>query len=318
MWVRTSALLLLFVLLGCTSYEQYARGAARDVIIVFDGVLDEALFLRDALQDTFYTPHPEPLFDFYPVKVEQFRSYRGYKNVIILATYGTETFELFQEAFGSVGTGLHVGKNIFGSGDFVIGILAADRYNLLDFLNRHKEEIKKMLLDRIKELYKKKAYFAGHNKKMREEFGKRYGFTLDFPDGWAYVITDTNFVCIAKHYPDRFMSFYFEEFERPLNVGDILSLRDSLAKLYYEGDRVDRSFTKSMPTMFKGVIAQKIYGVWQNDSLIRGGPFEIIAFNMNGRFYMIDMGVFAPEKRRKLEYLMRMELIARTFELVSP
>jgi len=319
MWVRKISISLLILgILGCVSYEQYARGDARDVMIVFDGTLREARFLRDILQDTFYTPHAEPLFNIYPLQVEQFQSYRGYKNVVLLATYGARSFELFQEAFGEKGSGMYKGKNIFADGDFVIGILASDEYNLLDFLNIHKEEIKNLLLERVNELYSVKTYFAGHNKKMKKEFGGKYGFTFDFPNGWAYAIEDTNFVCIAKHYPDRFMSVYFESFERPLEKEDLIALRNSLGKRYFEGDRVEKDYTRASRIPFKGVLATRIYGVWQNDSLIRGGPFEMIAFNMNGRFYLIDMGVFAPEKLRKLEYLMRMELVARTFEIVSP
>jgi hypothetical protein len=311
---RVFTILFLFFL-SCSPIGEYGLGRVNDVILVFDGAEREAKFLKEFLEEVYNTPHPEKIFNVYPLRMEQFEGFRGYKNVILISTYSSPVYRLFYEVFRDRGSGIHVAKNGFDEGDYVIGILAEDEPLLFNLLKREKNRIKNLLIDRLKELLREKAYFTGHDKSLRKEVLKKYGFTFDFPEGWAYAVEEKNFVCFAKHYPDRFFFVYFEDTPRTLEPDRLMDLRDELTERYYEGDFIDRNFSRVEEIEFLGVPALKVMGVWQNDKYIRGGPFEFIAFNYKNRFYMIDLGVFLPEKRRKLEYILRLEIIAESFKI---
>ncbi len=311
------AMIILLGLNSCTKIERFARGKANEVIIVYDGTLREAKYLQSVLQDTFYTPRPEPLFITYPVTYDQFEPFKGYKNVIFISTYSSPDYQIFRKIFGEKPTGIYIAKNVYQEGDEIIGIVSSTETELWPFVYEKGNFIKAFLLKRYREILRKKAYFAGHNKKFSKEFGEKYGFTFDFPEGWAYVVQDSNFVSVAKHYPDRFMFFYHENAPRMFDRDEIVSLRNKLTAKYYDGDYVYKEHLVSKDTTFMGVPAIKIFGIWQNDREYIGGPFETIAFNLNNNFYMFDMGVFAPDRNEKLQFLIRMEIIISSFKLYN-
>ncbi len=307
--------ILLFT--SCTKIERFGRGKANEVVIVYDGAIKEAKLLQSVLEDTFYTPRPEPLFVTYPVTYDQFAPFKGYRNVVIITTYSSPDYPVFKEIFGERSPGIYMSKNVYMEGDAVIGIASSTSTTLWNFVYDKKDFIKELLLERYREILRRKVYFAGHDKKFSEEFGKKYGFTFDFPEGWAYVVQDTNFVCVAKHYPDRFMFFYRENAPRIFDRDEVVELRNRLTRKYYDGDYVYREHLRFRDTTFMGQPAIKVFGIWQNDKEYIGGPFETIAFNLNDRFYMFDMAVFAPDRNEKLQFILRMELIVESFKLVE-
>jgi len=277
MWRSLSLVFLVFII-GCTKIERYGRGKAQEIVIVFDGVQRDAIFLRDSLEEVFHTPHPENLFRVLPTKVEQFSNYAGYKNVLILATTSSGAFKLFQKVFNTSKPGMYTTKNVFIEGDFVVGILSEEEVGLWSFIHGQLQDIRELFLKRLKEIMKKKAYFPGHDRKRSQEIKRNYGFKIDLPKGWMYIVEDTNFVSLGKHYPDRFMFFYHSKFNEPLDPDNVMNIRDSLAKIYYKGDRILRDFVKIKRDTFLGVECLKIYGAWENDSMTIGGPFFTWAF----------------------------------------
>ena len=313
MWLRLTLLSLLFF--GCYRIERYGRGKAQELIVVFGESERTALLLKDTLGEVFYTPHPEPLFTVLPMRPEQFAGYEGYKNVIIVTTTTSPAYKLFERVFSLKKPGIYTVKNAFGEGDFVLGILQESEVGLWTYVNNNIGLIKKVMKKRLYEILRLKAYFAGHDKGMRREVLKKYGFTFDFPKGWAYVVEEKDFVSWAKHYPDRFIFVFRSKGPRSLDPKEILDLRDSLTEIYYDGDRVVRDLIKVERDTFQGFLRLKIYGPWENDSLVMGGPFFTWAFNVGDTFYMIDGGVFAPDRTEKLEFILREEIIASTFQL---
>ncbi len=307
----------ILILSSCTKIERFGRGKANEVVIVYDSTIKEAKLLESTLEDTFYTPRPELLFTTYPVTYDQFAPFKGYRNVVIITTYSSPIYPVFKKIFGERPPGIHVSKNVYMEGDAVIGIISSTPTTLWNFVYEKKDFIKGLLLKRYREILRRKAYFAGHDKKFSKEFGKKYGFTFDFPEGWAYVVEDTNFVSVAKHYPDRFMFFYRENAPRLFDGKEIVDLRNELTKKYYDGDYVYTEHLVTKDTTFMGEPAVKVIGIWQNDKEYIGGPFQTIAFNLNNKFYMFDMAVFAPDRNEKLQFLLRMELIVESFHLTE-
>ncbi|GEM_PF-581447 len=302
-------------------FERYGTGHVRDIVIVTDSSeMDIAKYLADYLSvDTFYTPHPEPLFFVRVVSLQSYQdSLRGYRNTIVLATDSSKTLSLLKEAFGSSqGHGIMAKKEALVEGGYMIGVFEPDREALRKTINDSAYVIKNTLLKRAYEVYKRMEYFAGHRKDIPKELMKKYGFALDLPNGYAYAVKESSFVCLAKHYPDRFMFIYVENKPHELDPDSLMALRDSLTARYYEGDYILKDLCVVESDTFLGYNAVKVTGPWQNDKNVMGGPFRFYAFNRGGKFYMVDVAVYNPDDRFKLDYIMRMETIIRTMKFAK-
>ncbi len=306
---------------GGVEFERYGMGDVRDVVIVSDSAeRDVAMYLASFLSiDTFYTPHPEPLFFVRVVDIATYQdSLRGFRNTIVLATDGSASLNLFKEAFGgSVKYGIRSRREALTEGGYMVGIYEPDLAVLKKVIADSAFVIRNNLLARIYDQYRHMEYFAGVRKDIPKELAKKYGFTLELPNGYAYAVQDTDFVCLAKHYPDRFMFFYISDHKRSLDPDSLMALRDSLTRKYYDGDYILRNLCVVEADTFLGHNAVRVTGPWQNDSTVMGGPFRFYAFNANNKFYMVDVALYAPDKIYKLGYIMRMETVIRTMRFTK-
>lgn len=295
------------------------RGADNEILVVYNESEKEAVkILKKVLEEEYLTPQNEYLFKVIPIWAQDFTSYYDYKNKIILGVYKTQTQPIYQKVFHRyVGEKeyLKVARNAYVFGDFTVGIWSRRSDKLIEFVKNNVSKIKKIFEERYEELLRSKLYYVGLERWLIKDVYQGYGFTFDFPVGWKYVDIDKNFVSFAKHVPDRFLFIYREWRTRDINnIEKLLDLRDSLCKIYYDGDKVLRGegWIKTWKVKFLGVPAVKVYGVWQNKEFVRGGPFEFYAFNYKGKFYMIDFGVFAPGQE-KLPFIKRLEILVKTF-----
>lgn len=313
--------------MGCaeTGPEYKIRQKRNKVAYIVDeSALQFASQIEMALDDTFYDPMPDPVFDLDGYTPDQFQLDAGYPYVFILTSPQLKSYAFFKIAFGDKGTGIWERKNVFSQGDVVIGVNAPGPELLGAFLEKYSDSIKRILYSAYMDHLKKLVYFAGRNSWMRKELKEKYRIDLDVPQGWTYIkVNDTimkfdNIFGIIKHYPERFMFFYNNP-EIPYFDKDLLiRLRDSIAGLYYGGDRVVKSTVKVDSMFFAGrYSALVLTGAWENSKEYVGGPFRIIAFKSERGFYMIDMGAFAPEKQRKMQYILRMQIIASSLRFLK-
>ncbi len=316
MW-RKSLIFLMFFMACNSGPENKIKKKKYMVALVQDNFDSDAIFLSSMLADTFYTPFPDPVFTIDPYHTDQFEQDAGYRYVIILSTPEVPSYAYFKLAFPDKGAGLFVRRNVFARGDYIVGLNAPKISLMHTYIERYKDSIFNLLMDNYKKELRKVVYFIGKNKWMIKEISRDYPFTVQIPGGWTYIQKDSiilkkrDFLAITKHYPERFMFFYMSPVRENVSPAEIMDIRDSLARLYYNGDSLQRGSMRAKKFKFKGLYnAYKLIGVWSNDKEFTGGPCEIIAFNTSSRFFMIDMGVFAPEKRRKSQYLLRMEIIA--------
>jgi len=311
------ALLLSALGLACfPKIERYARGDERCWVVVYsDDLRRVATHLQAETFRMIQTPQPESLFKLNFVTPEEFqKDWRGYKNVIILATPSSQTFNLYLSVFPEPRQGLSEKKGGFVRDDYVIGIFSEKEEGLYGSLTAITPILKDKMSERMMSLYSRLAYYPGRNKKFAKAIKDEYGYKIDLPDGWSFVKEERDFLSMAKHNPDQFFFIYREPAPRALDPKTILDLRDELTAAFYDGDYSLRDMVEVEETRFRGNPAIAIWGVWQNDARVAGGPFKCIAFNEGGRFYMIDMAVFAPEKPDKLQYIFRMEAFLRSFE----
>ena len=61
----------------------------------------------------------------------------------------------------------------------------------------------------------------------------------------------------------------------------------------------------------------RLNGVWQNDSLVAGGPFLSYFLTQNDTLYVIDGMLFHPGER-KSDYLTKIEVIMNSFRIMYP
>ncbi len=305
----------LLTLLSCLPKpESPRRGEFQEWLVVYSPELKRDLeLLLDSLALVLNTPQPESLFVLVPLTPEELGPYKGYSNLIVLATSASASFKVYLKTFGEPKAGLSEARGKPWDGAYALGVYFPKEEALWASLPSLIKEIRGKMKARTLELAERLAYYAGHRKDISKEIAERWGVRLDVPEGWAYIkgLQRDDFFAMAKHNPDRFFFVWRSEGARNPSLEEVLDLRDSLTALYYEGDYALRDEVFVEPDTFAGHPALAVWGLWQNDKKVIGGPFKCFAFNSGGRFYLVDMAVFAPERRRKLRYILRMESFLR-------
>jgi len=286
------------------------RGTSREVLMVYS---EDSKFSAGALYKyatrILYTPQPETLIYFRPLKWDKFPEYDDYRNKILFLLPNDSLWDLCKEE-----EGVFFRKGMFVRGDFTILVCSFDSRAMLRLVSDHLSEIWDTILGKaIKEL-SEVEFLGGKNRKAMSLLEKEFNIRMLIPAGWKTYRRGDNFISFIKNNPSRFIFvFRLPHTQGELKVDRILDLRDSLTARYYGGDVVLKEYVTSMADEVEGISILKIYGLWKNDSLIAGGPFVTYAFNKDGSFYLLDAGVYAPESENKVNLILRVEGILRTF-----
>jgi hypothetical protein len=155
------------------------------------------------------------------------------------------------------------------------------------------------------------------DKKIRSHL-HRFGWELDVPVGWMIDSTykKENFISIHTHYPDRSIFLYREKSTDILSDSMVIRKRDGLTKKYYNGDYVFKELTTVEPVEFRDMRGLRIRGVWQNDSLVAGGPFLSYFLKKSDSLYIVDGILFLPGER-KTDYIMGLEVMMNSFQRIE-
>ncbi len=277
--------------------------------------------LISLLEEEILTPQPEKMFRLRFRPLSQISVYAQFPNILLVGTtsdtilkelIGTKREVVERETFAFFATKLEIRKRPTPSQFFIF--VAKDKENLTQGLRRYKERISYSLKNHLSERIYHLTYSRGENIKIKEKI-KRYPFSLKIPKGFgiAEKYVSGNFIYFFAHYPDRSIFIYWTDGEKELNPDGIITLRDSLTYLYYDGDYVAREYTNYQKIQFCGVEAIKLQGIWQNDKEIIGGPFVAYALNHEGRFYLIDGTLYNPGKK-KLPNFLQLAVILSTFQ----
>ncbi len=299
-------LIFALALIACQRRSYYRpTGEENEVIFICDAIPDKIALLDTLINDTFYTPHESPLFRINPISYQQFITYINYKNIVIFSFRDSPNEEFYKRVFPSLRTGVFYRYNVFSQGDIVIGIYAPTKDSALKLLREYAPTIKEKLLENYSRFLEEKEYFLGVDKKLTKKLLKSHGFTLKLSPGWVYRVHEPNFFTLYKHYPDRFIFCYTHEHEKPYDPKYLMKLRDSLTTLFYDGDSILKSTVKVDTIGIRNIPAIILVGAWQNDKNTLGGGFINISFNRNGKFYMLDYGIYYPQIQDKIEYILR-------------
>lgn len=308
--MKKISIFLLFLLM-CTS-PHFPKGKPEELVIFSAGLSRIKEYIEREIQDTFYTPRPEPFYEIIFANNSEFEKYKGYYTILVIATPYSESYGVFREIFPEVKReGVYKKERVFQKKDFITGVYGPSEESVLLKL---REGVIKGLLEHIQKLYKEHVYsVVDINREIRKEIKEKYGFTMDVPVGFLYIKRSNDFVSLGTHYPDRFIFVYTTDKKIDFLPEKIMDLRDSLTAIYYEGDKIDRELVKWKTTEIFGEKAIKVYGHWENDKLKIGGAFESFFFKKGEKYYLVDLGVFEPEKS-KLRYIRWLEAIISTMQ----
>ncbi len=304
---------------GCTSPPQrYALGGEREVVVFYTPGLQPALeYLDSTINLKISTPQPDSLYHFIPVVPDSYASYRGYKNLLILTCDECGNYGEFSGVVDGR-EGLLTARGMYSSDDYAIILTAQTSRDLMYSLSEYSTAIDSLLRSRIYELYRRRAFYVGRNKKMEEKVRQKYGIDMEIPLGW-YILKGTDvqdsILFMGKHNPDRFFFVYRTKYNYPLDLETLLQLRERIASVYYPGDYLLKEYV--VPDRMYGVDRGLcFYSVWQNDEEVAGGPVKTCAYYDGDYFVMYDVAVFAPRKEDKLQYILRAETIIRTLKIL--
>lgn len=305
-------------ILGCGKYKPESVGGARDVLVFTDCKELIESEISFALEKPVYTPQPEPELNVRYMVQSDLESHLTYHGIIFA---GLEEDPIIKNNFPKLSANdsfaLYKIEDPWAKKQKLLVFVARDTTALLLGLKAVREKIyetfKYQLLERLEAM----TYESGTDAKLAKEIEK-FGFKVKVPRYWLLDKShaEERFIWIHTHEPDRSIFVYWEPNERAdLSRRAMIGLRDSLTRRFYQGDYLDSVFLSAGPSYFRGQNALEIEGVWQNDSMMIGGPMKAYAFNEDGRFYMVDAMLFYPAApKKKLFWLNQLEVVIATFE----
>ena len=315
--MKRTLIALIGLLGGCLpSVNRYALGGEREIIVFYDENTKNVLHVLDSLiNKAIYTPQPDSFYHIKPVPPDSYDVYKGYKNILVLAYDGSEASSLFEHIIDGK-EGLFTARKVFSPDDFVLILSRQTPQDLLYDMPFIYRKVDSTLRERVYELYRRRAFYVGRNKKIEEKIRKKYGLDMQVPLGWYFIKGTENqdsILFLGKHNPDRFVFVYKTHVKYPLDRKTILDLRNRIAQVYYPGDYVlEEYIVEEKPYGMKEALC--LYSVWQNDKEIAGGPLKTCAYYYGDYFIMYDIGVFAPRQEDKLQYILRAETFIKTLK----
>ncbi len=311
---------LVIVLLTSCARIPPTYGKSRDIVVI-SSTIDSQL-IEDNLQLYNYVPQKESLFAFIFAQDTAINSVKKFHTLLLYGslqdgfidillddkakkTTEQDTFTLFRL------------ENLWTKPQLVVILAVSEPQYIEAGLLRFKAVITEILEENYYNRVKTNYYVKQIDQKMKNTLSG-YGVTFDVTKGWLIDSTykDDNFIFVHTHFPDRVIFFYKEPYTAELSRDYALSKRDSLTRAYYKGDYILRDLTRTEEIEFKNMKGIRLRGVWQNDSLVAGGPFLSYFLKKNDTLYVLDGLLFNPGER-KTDYFTTVEVILNSFELVE-
>jgi len=317
---------------GC-DYKPSSYGDFEKIVVFADSTIYREV--QTELEQTFdqfiYTPHSERSFYLDLQPLEMFDTYQTRRNLLFLGLLdGQDKVSEFVKSVLSpqVQKSVENGdvfeifkKDLFATEQEVMFFPASD----IGMLRKNLSDRQDIIFNRLNSSYYHRLKYAmfmkGEQFFIEEFLESEYGWKIRVQHDYVIVkeVDDKSFIWFRRLNPDRCLFIYRFPFKYLDDEGSwLFHTRDSLAKVYFEGDSIDTEDTYIQFVEFQGKTAKKLTGVWQNHKHYIGGPFRTYAFSDENEkyIYLIDISVTAPGHRKK-PYLDQLEVMANTFEFVD-
>lgn len=312
-----AALVVAALVAGCAGRVSRSLGLLREVSVVTGYQAEVEPVLRRMLQREMRTPQPEPEFRLRFGGFDRFPALSRMRLVLVVGVAGDS---LVRQILGVRADRLPEGEyglfrfpNAWAANQWVVVFVARERAMLIEGLERYAARIRATLTDVVFDQMTDATYLLGVNRELTDSIG-RFGFTFDVPGKWQLSMehSEQHFVYAFGHFPDRGVFVYWEDSTRLPTADGVVALRDLLTGRFYDGDSVERESVIADTIEFAGRPTLRLRGVWQNKREVIGGPFVTYAFNLQGRFFLLDGVVYSPGEK-KLDRLFQVEAVLRTF-----
>jgi len=332
---KSAALLALLLLLVCLScnIKQSAMGYQHRIFMVVDSVLwkDLGPQVREGFERTVYTPLTEKTFYIIPIPLKKLSAYKYRMNIFFMGVAGEPNAvddylqkilpEEFKKGVDNGGYFYLYQKNLFARDQISLIMYAPNR---AAFKERFRKNINKIYRIFEKKYYarlKKSMFDKDEQKKLEQFLVAHYGWKLKIQHDYFLAAQDydKHYVWLRRMDPDRWISIWqIKADSAMLNMDSLVNVRNRMARWFYGGDKIIKEDSYLQDVDFNGLAAQKLVGLWKNDSLLIGGPCRmyVVPDPLDSVYHLIDIAVMAPEKWKE-PYLDQLEVIAHTFEVVK-
>jgi hypothetical protein len=309
---------LLAMFIGCSRIPSDI-GRSNEVVVVSTTI--DSVLISKHLQLYAFVPQKENLFKFTYVQDTLVKYYKNYHTLFLFGSLEDEFLNILLREDAKTTTrkdtfALFKLNDLWTRNQTVIILVASSHEHIERALVKFKPIIMPLLEENYYSKIKDTYYVRKMSKKLKKVLGS-HGFSMDFDKQWMIDSTfkDEGFVYIHTHFPDRSIFYYKEQLPGPLTDSLVLMKRDEITSRFYNGDYILRDFTSTDPIEFKDLKGIRVRGVWQNDSLVAGGPFLSYFFILDDTLLVIDGLLFSPGER-KSDYFTMLEVILNSFEIV--
>ena len=333
--MRLAAILGLFLIAalgGCSKVLPESVGPNSEILVLADP--SDWEILRGPLQDTFekvlLTPQEEKVYSLQLGDVAHFETQKHNRRHTLLvvspvdATHPVGEFvrqllaPQVQEAVRQGRGAVSWKRDVWAQGQILIILSGIDLAAITDNIRMEADRLYRAVDEARNDRVKALVYQYGERRDVEAQLRTEYGWSVQVPFGYRILeaYPDSGFVVLVKQDPNRWLWVYWEDGVPPdqLTPDWCIAKRDTIARRFFDGDRISPGDTEVGETVFAGKLAVSMTGLWENNRTWSGGPFKTYAFvdvDLD-RLYVIDVGVFAPNKYKE-PYLRQVDLVAQTF-----
>lgn len=310
-------------------YKPAAGGAQGTIEVVLNAQLWEGR-LGEIIKDKL-----APLIDYYPNEEYLFDLNHSTKKGFGMSSKRQRYIVQFiLNSNNSIDPDINYSSNVWASRQSLVRIIGNSQQDLYDVFIANAQDIQdyfmKKELERLEE-----RLILNQNYQAKKALKEKHQLSLTIPEEMDLSINNESFAALQnlrlvstkeKSAGDvqQFIMVYHYPYvnNSQLTKNSLIQVRDSIVKKYFRGNSED-SYMVTAPdslvpsfereTLFKGVYAFEVRGMYSMVNDFRGGPFVNISIvdETRGRIVTIEGHVFAP-KFDKRAYMMELETILNT------
>jgi len=314
---RLGFVLLMILLFSCFKLPT-AVGKSRNVVILSSSI-DTTLIINN-LQIYNYFPQREHNFIFLFAHATVIKKFNKFHTLFLYGSLQDNSINVLlneeaKEATKRDTFSLFKLNDLWAKNQLVIVLAISEPHYISQGIMKYSNIIRKILEDNYYLKVKENYYQEGINQKIKKTL-ERFGISFDLQKGWLIDSTYKmeNFISVHAHFPDRSVFFYKEKKLLEPTDSFAIAKRNFLTKKYYDGDYIFKDLIHTEKIEFHNMKGIRLRGVWQNDSLVAGGPFLSYFLTDKDTLYIIDGVLFLPGER-KTEFFSRIEVLMNSFRI---
>jgi len=304
---------------GDTQFKASVTGRAGEIIVVYDRLLWDTLFVQEVKKiiapEYPCLPQPEPIFDIVNIPSASFSSvFELHRNIVFM-----------QVTHDSIPASIVVKHDIWASPQTVIRVNAPTGDEMLNLLQQEQVRFINIVehAERERVIINSKQYEA---KNLRDTVNKMFGGSPYFPNGYILRKKSDNFVWIDYEIQKAQLGVFAYKYpykdSTSFKLENIIAQRNKILKREVPGSMENSYMTTTtlLPPISRNVLYNKIHfvearGLWELENDFMGGPFISHSFfTPDGKdIIVLEAYVYNPRSNKR-NFLRQVESIIYSFE----